>query len=235
MADGDLRELELAWARERTVPAEAAYLQARVGAGVLTIERLQLAAFLGHPAARALADGRPPRPRRPAHRHVELVPVGPWRELLEWAQSLDRWSLDLVPRATIEVYETVLQRRPRADVEADWSRELIAAARVALDDPTPANIAALQGPPPGGLAADRQRFLEEQRSALLFGAGHVGHCVDTLHTDRRSMATENARGREDAVIQVALLALVSLERAGVPDPSTIQDEAARVLITWALA
>lgn len=51
MSDAALRELEARWRRTLNPEDEAAYLSARVRAGTLAEERLQLVALLGHPAA----------------------------------------------------------------------------------------------------------------------------------------------------------------------------------------
>jgi hypothetical protein len=49
--------LERAWHAASTVEAEADYLQARVRAGLLLQTRLELAAYLEHPAARLAVHG----------------------------------------------------------------------------------------------------------------------------------------------------------------------------------
>ena len=54
MADGDLRDLERRFAATRRVEDEVEWLRARVRAGDLQQERLELAAYCGHEAARRL-------------------------------------------------------------------------------------------------------------------------------------------------------------------------------------
>ena len=53
VSDADLRELERRWRETGCVDDEAAWLRARVQARELGEQRLELAAYLGHPAARA--------------------------------------------------------------------------------------------------------------------------------------------------------------------------------------
>jgi hypothetical protein len=60
VSDADLRELERRWRATRAVEDEARYLAARLRAGELTRERLELAAWIGHAPARvALGDAAP--------------------------------------------------------------------------------------------------------------------------------------------------------------------------------
>ncbi len=56
MSDPSLRELAQRWRQSGTVEDEAAYLRARRRAGDLDPERLHLAAFCRHPAARLALD-----------------------------------------------------------------------------------------------------------------------------------------------------------------------------------
>lgn len=57
MSDANLRELERRWRELGSVEAEAAWLQARIRAGDLAPERLELAAFWGSSAARECLPG----------------------------------------------------------------------------------------------------------------------------------------------------------------------------------
>lgn len=58
MSDTKLRDLERRWRETGTVDDEAAYLLERVRVGDLTRERLDLAAYLGHRACRAVCTPR---------------------------------------------------------------------------------------------------------------------------------------------------------------------------------
>ncbi len=85
MSDDRLRELERRFHMEGTVEAEAAWIGVRAQAGELPRERLRLAAFLGHPAAR-VAIGSPPQ--QPT-------------ELWEWAIALASFGSEVSARACI--------------------------------------------------------------------------------------------------------------------------------------
>ena len=75
-----LRALERAWRASGAEADELAYLRARVGAGGLEAERVELAAALGHsPALEAL--GRPPTPLDGT-------------DLRDWVLSLERFGVE---------------------------------------------------------------------------------------------------------------------------------------------
>lgn len=77
MADHELRARERRWRESGASRDEAAFLLARVRAGVLAADQLALAAFLGHePAREALGAAAPPAPR----------------ELAAWVYELGRWG-----------------------------------------------------------------------------------------------------------------------------------------------
>lgn len=59
MSDERLRELERRFLESQTVADEAAWLGARVQAGEVRRDRVELAAILGHPAARVLSPSAP--------------------------------------------------------------------------------------------------------------------------------------------------------------------------------
>lgn len=72
MSDAVLRDLERRWRQTRSVDDEAAYLLRRVRAGELCQQRLELAAYCGHPAfAPAAAVG-------PDVAEAFLVGLAPW-------------------------------------------------------------------------------------------------------------------------------------------------------------
>ena len=60
MSDQRLRELERRWRENGTDADQAAWLLERVRAGLLTDDRLALAAYADHPAARLALEGQPP-------------------------------------------------------------------------------------------------------------------------------------------------------------------------------
>ena len=60
MSDQRLRELERRWRENGTDSDQAAWLLERVRAGLLTDDRLALAAYAEHPAARLALEGQPP-------------------------------------------------------------------------------------------------------------------------------------------------------------------------------
>lgn len=88
MTDDALRDAERRWAATRSAEDEARLLLARLRAGVLPAERLELAAWLGHAAARAALG-----PDAPAGEQV------PWTR---WARAFDAAGLALLVRLARE-------------------------------------------------------------------------------------------------------------------------------------
>lgn len=78
MSDAKLRELERRWQETGDVADEAALLAARARAGDLELDRLRLAAYLGHPGASAVD----PKLVRPSGKK------GRSRGLLDWARGV---------------------------------------------------------------------------------------------------------------------------------------------------
>ena len=98
MTDSHLRELERRFRASASVEDEAAWLRARVQAGELSQERLELAAYLGHPAAGA-PPGNPDLTWTPENQ----APT--WR----WAEGLARWGVEAQTRAAVAATRQALR------------------------------------------------------------------------------------------------------------------------------
>lgn len=79
MSDERLRTLERRWRETGSPHDEAAWLSERVRVGALDVERLRLAAALGHDASLALLgdDAPAPAPHAPCELISSLKPLGP--------------------------------------------------------------------------------------------------------------------------------------------------------------
>ncbi len=97
MSDADLRELERRWQETNALADHVAYLRARKKLGPLAVERLDLAAYLGHEAAR-LAVGPERFEALPA-----LVP-----DLRDWVLGLERWGIEASVRAAVAAVRLIL-------------------------------------------------------------------------------------------------------------------------------
>lgn len=80
MSNTPLRALEQAWRTSGAEADEAAYLCARVNAGGLDAERVELAAILGYTPAIHALGGSPPPPHAP--------------DLRDWVLSLERFGIE---------------------------------------------------------------------------------------------------------------------------------------------
>ena len=114
MTDSRLQELKRAWEASGSVEDEAAYLRERVRVGDLTQERLELAAYCGHPAAAAILDPK--------------VNRGP--ELLgKWIASLQRFGRATVLQSGLAAVELAASsargRDPRLKDCIDLARRVV--------------------------------------------------------------------------------------------------------------
>ncbi|MGE0710989.1 MAG: hypothetical protein AB7N76_28075 [Planctomycetota bacterium] len=87
MSDERLRELERRWQDSGTVEDEASYLLERARVGELSPERLQLAAYCGHPAA--------------LHATGAQAPPSPSREFFGGLVDRDRWGAEITFRVLV--------------------------------------------------------------------------------------------------------------------------------------
>lgn len=111
MTDASLRTLERAWRASPTVEAEADYLRARVRAGDLAPEKLELAAYVGHAAARKAAGhgccprhqalGRDPQEGALARLLCSESPLSVHDPLPAWVRGLSRWGAEVQVRAAV--------------------------------------------------------------------------------------------------------------------------------------
>lgn len=117
MSDQRLRELERAWREHGTPEREGAWLRERIRAGLLARERVELAAWCGHPGARAALEAAAARaPERVA--------------LREWTAPLERWGAEALQRAALAAFEVA-----RAAVERRRVRDFRAQTRGLTHDP----------------------------------------------------------------------------------------------------
>lgn len=93
MGDERLRQLERRWLETKALDDEAGLLTERVRSGVLLRERLELAAFCGHPAACAALGTEQPE-----------VP----EDLEAWGDAFARWGRESCVRAMIAAARRVL-------------------------------------------------------------------------------------------------------------------------------
>lgn len=121
MADAELRSLERQWRATGRVEDEARLLDARRRTGELRLERLELAAWLGHPAARAaLGDDAPAG--EPA----------PWSR---WANALDRAGVEVLLGRVIASAE-----RTALTAAGSLARDTVSAWLSGRSDPQPDGI-----------------------------------------------------------------------------------------------
>ena len=126
MSDQRLRELERLWRESGSPEAEADVLRERARAGMLSEDRLRLAAFLGHEAAR-LAAQDPPTPPEPAEERWFL-----------WGQELARLDEQATVRCAVAIARHVLPRLAENDFADDMARDCLGCAeRWALDPGDP--------------------------------------------------------------------------------------------------
>jgi hypothetical protein len=88
MSDAKLRDLERRWKETGTVEDEAAYLLERVRVGDLSRERLELAAYCGHEAARRAVGPT----AADAARHADTA---------EWYAGIRRWGTEPLARGAV--------------------------------------------------------------------------------------------------------------------------------------
>ncbi len=134
MSDARLRTLERA-AAAGDAAAAVELLRAKVRRGQLTAERVELAAYLGHSAARLAAPGVPAQPTSPT-RWVEELRRWGWPAALRAALAAARWAWGElpVPASTLEVAEAWL--RCPCPTHA-LALERAALAVVTLESPVP--------------------------------------------------------------------------------------------------
>lgn len=148
MSDDTTRTLERRYSATQDPSDLVALLSARLRDGSLSRERVELAAYLGHEAARNLVDFVVFNPhdadyaqrvelRWPGHLQVrDLHPIG------EWARSLAAYGREACRRAAVAAAGAALYAYTPNDPECEaWTRahEAVQAARAFALDPTPEN------------------------------------------------------------------------------------------------
>lgn len=125
MSDERARALERAWRRSGSVADEAAFLRERLRAGEVSLDRLQLAAHLAHPAARAAcaATREPPE------------------DLLGWVGGLEGWGHEVLVRASLAAARLVLPVYERQHPSDNRPHLLVATAEEWLRLPTRETVA----------------------------------------------------------------------------------------------
>jgi hypothetical protein len=112
VADERVRELERRFRQSGAIEDEVAWLEARVRAGALARRRLELAAYLGHPAARRLVDP-PPEHRLETERQAES-------EL--WGFQFHHWQRPWLARACVAAVRLLLPLFDEFRVSAHFRR-----------------------------------------------------------------------------------------------------------------
>ena len=146
VSDERLRELERRWKETGSVEDEAAFLLERVRVGELTQERLELAAYCGHPASQAAVGEAGLRRQAAALRDVQPwlkqdasqffgMCTGPveteWKRRLadaEWIYGLGLWGKAVAVRASLLITAQLPLAAPAA-------REAVRAAEAWLESP----------------------------------------------------------------------------------------------------
>ena len=127
MRDEDLRRLERASAEQGDPLVEARRLLELARRGDLPQERLELAAYVGHAAARVALEGRA---------------VAPPEGVADWLKGLERWGREARLRAAIVLTRVLSRTRGRFE-EDDAGRRVLESAEALFLEPSAANKQAL--------------------------------------------------------------------------------------------
>ena len=239
MSDGDLRVLERTWRESGSEADEAAFLGARVRAGVLELVALERAEILGHRAASLALGalvGRPHRAgkrgdrgkrktRRPTSTPAEQDHHGG----VFWVIGLEGWGREACVRAAVALARLALPVLAALPHEARLALRAIEAAEAWVVDPT----------------ADAER-LAGQQAGLMTGAatpaGSAAACARLAAEAASDFVAERGPGvdfiggdleaaRRIGAGEVALDAASSAIRAGF-DAGQIREVLRADLVPW---
>lgn len=242
MSDGDLRLLERAWRESGADADEAAFLGARVRAGLLKLEALERAEALGHAAASLVLDAlvgvrrkkagkrgdrgkcktrRPPNPPAEQDHHGGVF----------WVIGLEGWGREACVRAAVALARLTLPVMAGIPHEARLALRAIEAAEAWVVDPTDAaeRLAGRQAglvtgaATPAGSAAACARLAAEAASDFV---AERGPGVAFMGGD---MEAARQTGAGEAALDAASSAL----RAGF-DASQIKEALRADLVPWLL-
>ncbi len=237
MSDERLRELERRWRESGSVEDEAAWLLERVRVGELDQDRLELAAYCGHGAARvALGDAA----ARPAE------------DFDQWAAGLEQWStappaLPALPRLAYRpvignTAQPLLVRVALASTSSLLARDCCSeAARTAW---FAAAQYAFEATPAGSSAAAQAGWaLEEEEAAGLAPDSAIvalvaAFCSDAKRPILSLVAHLCKTSREEARARLArpggILGAILSGSASLTSADTVRDAVARDLGAYAL-
>ena len=242
MSDGDLRLLERTWRESGNETDEAAFLRARVRAGLLKLEALERAEALGHGAATLALDALVEMPHKKAGKRGDRGkrktrrPTNPSNEHdhhggVFWVIGLEGWGREACVRAAVALARLTLPIVARLPHEARLALRAIEAAEAWVVDPT-AEAERLAGhqaglvtgaATPAGAAAGCARLAAEAASDFV---AERGPGVDFMGGD---VDAARRTGAGEAALDAASSAL----RAGF-DASQVREALRADLVPWVL-
>lgn len=243
MCDGNLRLLERTWRESGSEADEAAFLHARVRAGLLKLEALERAELLGHAAASnaldALVEVRRKKGGKRGDRGSRKTrrPTNPPAEQdhhggVFWVIGLEAWGREACVRAAVALARLALPVMAELPHESRLSLRAIEAAEAWVVDPT-ADAERLAGQQAGlvtrattlaGSAAVCARLAAEAASDIV---AERGPGVDFMGGDQ---GAARRAGAGEAALDAASSAL----RAGF-DARQIKEALRADLVPWVLA
>lgn len=242
MPDGDLRLLERAWRESGSDTDEAAFLCARVRAGLLKLEALERAETLGHSSASLALDALVEMPHRKAGKRGDRGKRKTRRSSdppaeqdhhggVFWVIGLEAWGREACVRAAVAVARLTLPLLAGLSHERRLALRAIEAAEAWVVDPT-ADAERLAGQQaglvsgaatPAGSAAACARLAAEAASDFV---AERGPGVDFMGGD---LDAARRTGAGEAALDAASSAL----RAGF-DATQIKDALRGDLAPWVL-
>jgi hypothetical protein len=189
VGDERLRELERKWKSTRSVEDHAAYLQARVRAGDLEADRLELAAYCGHAAARAAVGAR------------VVVPD----EFEPWVLGLSRFGREAVMRAGLTAAEVWGFPFEVEEVLDDVVGAVLEPLRLMLHSPTQEVMRELQTYT-AALEDDHGLLVHEGRLSAEAAARGLAILHVAGHVSRGCLSPSEAEANKEADLVLEVLA-----------------------------
>jgi hypothetical protein len=122
VSDERLRQLERRFREARTTEAEAAWLQARLRAGAIAPERVQLAAYCDHEPAQSVLGADVPEPLY---------------GFRAWAKGIQHWGREATLRLVVSTAQAAWENAgASSDAQADRLLPLLRTAEAAVLDPS---------------------------------------------------------------------------------------------------